>query len=261
MQYEQQFIEALQFMWGTGFLSPGGPEEVRAMLADISLVGRKVLDIGSGLGGVDLLLAREHGASEVIGIDVESQLIAAARDNIASEGLQNRVNFQLVEPGPLPFADETFDVVFSKDAMVHISDKTQLFTEVLRVLRPEGVFTAADWLWADGAAESPIVKAWLSGGPLKFAFTTVQEAEAALKATGYTAIAIDDRRALLQESNQKEVAALAGSAGRQLAERVGEEMANARLRSARGRQGALDAGQLIPCHLRARKLPRGQKNH
>jgi len=76
MQYERQFTEALQFMWGKGFLSPGGPEEVEEMLSGCTLAGRSVLDIGSGLGGVDLLLATAHGAAEVIGIDVEPQLIA-----------------------------------------------------------------------------------------------------------------------------------------------------------------------------------------
>src|SRR5918995_4258898 len=74
-QYERRFTDALQFMWGKGFLSPGGPEEVEEMLSLCAIAGRSVLDIGSGLGGVDLLLATKHEAAEVIGIDVEPQLI------------------------------------------------------------------------------------------------------------------------------------------------------------------------------------------
>jgi hypothetical protein len=54
MQYAKDFTDALQFMWGDGFLSPGGPEEVAEMLAGIDLSGKRVLDIGSGLGGIDL---------------------------------------------------------------------------------------------------------------------------------------------------------------------------------------------------------------
>ena len=79
MQYAKAFTDALQFMWGKGFLSPGGPEEVRQMLAGQDLTGKIVLDVGAGLGGIDVLLAREHGAAEVVGIDVEPQLIEAAR--------------------------------------------------------------------------------------------------------------------------------------------------------------------------------------
>jgi SAM-dependent methyltransferase len=246
MQYERQFTDALQFMWGKGFLSPGGPEEVEEMLSHCILAGRSVLDIGSGLGGVDLLLASKHGAAEVVGIDVEPQLIAAA-------GLQDRIRFTLVGEGPLPFPEARFDVVFSKDAMVHIPGKDALFAEVMKVLRPGGYFVAADWLWAKGAGESPVVQTWLSGTPLKFAFTKVPEAAEAMKKAGFADFAIEDRRALLQASNRKEVEILSGPARKQLASFVGDEMAQARLASARGRQAALDSGDLIPCHLRGRK--------
>src|SRR6185312_3895479 len=115
MQYARDFTDALQFMWGEGFLSPGGPEEVAQMVAGHDIAGKRVLDIGSGLGGVD------------------AQLIEAANVLIAKKNLSARIAFKLVEPGPLPFEDGSFDVVFSKDAMVHIDDKPSLFGEVLRV--------------------------------------------------------------------------------------------------------------------------------
>jgi phosphoethanolamine N-methyltransferase len=240
-------------MWGKGFLSPGGPEEVEDMLSGHTLSGRSVLDIGSGLGGVDLLLVTKHGAGEVIGIDVEPQLITAAEDNIAAEGLRDRIRFMLVGEGSLPFPEARFDMVFSKDAMVHIPDKGALFAEVMRVLKPGGVLIAADWLWAKGAGDSLVVQNWLKATPLKFAFTTVPEARDAMRKAGFADIAIEDRRALLQASNRKEVEILSGPARKQLARLVGEEMADARLASARGRQAALDSGDLIPCHLKGHK--------
>jgi ubiquinone/menaquinone biosynthesis C-methylase UbiE len=253
MQYEREFTDALQFMWGKGFLSPGGPEEVEQMLAGYSIAGRRVLDIGSGLGGVDVLLVTQHGAAEVVGIDVESQLVAASRDYIRSKGLEDRISFELVAPGPLPFPEATFDVVFSKDSMVHIPDKPALFNEVMRVLTPGGAFVAGDWLWAEGAANSPIVQSWLSGGPLKFEFTTIAEAGEALRRAGFADVNVRDRRSALQESNRKEVETLEGPPRQRLAAIVGEEMAMRRLASARGRQAALDSGDLIPCHLQGWK--------
>jgi phosphoethanolamine N-methyltransferase len=252
MQYSKAFTDALQFAWGEGFLSPGGPDEVDDMLRGHDISGRRVLDIGSGLGGVDALLVSRHGAAEVIGIDVEEQLIDAARALVSSRGLADQIKFQLVEPGLLPFPDHSLDMVFSKDAMVHIADKAALYGEVLRVLRPGGSFIAADWLWAGNAEQSPIVQDWLSMGPLKFAFTTPAQAAAAMRAAGFAAVSVNDRRRLLQESNREEVKLLEGPARQRLAAIVGEEMALSRLASARGRQRALDSGDLIPCHLSAR---------
>lgn len=249
MQYAKAFTDALQFMWGEGFLSPGGPEEVAQMLADDSLAGKQVLDIGSGLGGVDALLVERHGAREVVGIDVENQLVEAARDLVATKGLGSRIRFECVEPGPLPFTDATFDVVFSKDAMVHVPDKPALYAEVLRILRPGGRFIAADWLWATGAEQSAVVNAWLSAGPLRFAFITPAEAANAMREAGFTNVRISDQRTQLQSSNRDEVTALEGPAMHTLAALVGEQMAQSRLKSARGRQSALDSGDLIPCHL------------
>ena len=253
MQYAKAFSDALQFMWGKGFLSPGGAEEVREMLEGHDLRGSIVLDIGSGVGGVDVLLVREHGAGEVVGIDVEPRLIEEARAHVREEGLEDRIRFDLVEPGPLTYADESFDFVFSKDAMVHVPDKAALYAEIMRVLKPGGFFIAADWLWADGAETSPAVVTWLSKGPLKFAFTTLPQSEAALHMAGFDSVSITDCRAGLQVSNRGEIEALEGPTMQQLAAAVGEEMARSRLAGARGRQGALDSGDLIPSHLSGRK--------
>ncbi|MBI2718043.1 MAG: methyltransferase domain-containing protein [Rhizobiales bacterium] len=253
MQYRKDFTDALQFVWGEGFLSPGGPEEIAEMLRGHDLAGKRVLDVGSGLGGVDLLLAGRHGAAEVIGVDVEEPLVAAARELAARRGLADRVKFRLVEPGPLPFEAASFDVVFTKDAMVHIDDKPAMYKEVLRMLKPGGAFIASDWLWGKDAAASPVVKAWLEGGPLHFAFTTTDEAEKALRAAGFDRVAVVDRRQLVLDLCRAEIETLEGPARQRLAAIVGEEMATSRLKGTRGRLGALQSGDLIPSHLKGWK--------
>ncbi|MFD1985505.1 methyltransferase domain-containing protein [Mesorhizobium newzealandense] len=253
MQYPTNLTNALEFIWGEGILSPGGPEEVAQMLEGIDVSGCRVLDIGSGLGGIDVLLAAKHGASAVIGIDVEPQLIDSARDLAAKEGLSGRVTFQLVTTGKLPFADASFNLVFSKDAMVHITDKLAVYSEVLRVLKPGGWFIAADWLWSESAAESAVVHAWLSKMQLTFAFTPPAAALRALIEAGFAEPKVSDLRRELQEANRKEVALLEGPIRQKLAAIVGTEMAENRLASAKGRQGALDSGDLIPCHLSGRR--------
>jgi SAM-dependent methyltransferase len=252
-QYRKPFTDALQFMWGEGFLSPGGPAEVSRMLDGIGIRGADVLDLGSGLGGVDLELVQAHGARRVVGVDVEEALVEAARALVDRKSLAGSIEFLLVEPGPLPFAAGSFDMVFSKDAMVHIPDKGALYADVLRILRPGGWFVAADWLWSAGAGESPVVRDWLSRGPLQFVFTTPAQAIDELRAAGFEDVEVRDERARLQTSNREEIRILEGVARQRLAQLVGQEMADSRLVSARGRQAALDSGDLIPTHLRARK--------
>src|SRR4051794_31568002 len=146
-QYSKAFAKALEFMWGEGFLSPGGATEVAELLHGIPLDGARVLDIGSGLGGIDVLLVERHGAREVVGLDVEPTLIDMSRELIASRGLSDRISIREVAPGPLPVEDTGFDIVFSKDSIVHIPDKPALYRDVLRLLKPGGWFVASDWLF------------------------------------------------------------------------------------------------------------------
>ena len=68
-EYDDTAIRFLEALWGEGYLSPGGPEEVDRVLAGLSLQGKRVLDIGCGSGGITLRLAEVHGAAEATGFD------------------------------------------------------------------------------------------------------------------------------------------------------------------------------------------------
>ena len=61
-EYDQTFVDVLELVWGEGYLSPGGAGEVAAVIGDVSLRGKSVLDIGCGSGGIGRLLVEEYGA-------------------------------------------------------------------------------------------------------------------------------------------------------------------------------------------------------
>ncbi len=62
--YDDLTVDFLEALWGDGYLSPGGPEEVARILAGLDLAGRTVLDIGCGSGGITVSLARDYGAAQ-----------------------------------------------------------------------------------------------------------------------------------------------------------------------------------------------------
>lgn len=72
-EYDDGTVAMLELIWGEGFLTPGGPANVRQIVAGLDLRDKTVLDIGSGVGGVDLILAGEYGA-HVIGFEIERAL-------------------------------------------------------------------------------------------------------------------------------------------------------------------------------------------
>ena len=154
-EYDDDAIRFLEALWGDGYLSPGGPDEVDRVLEGLSLKGKSVLDIGCGSGGITLHLVEKHGAGHATGFDVELPVVEAARRRAAKRGLSGRAIFVHAPPAPCPSPTQSFDMAFSKDALLHVPDKDALFADIFRVLKPGGVFAASNWMIAHDGEPSP----------------------------------------------------------------------------------------------------------
>lgn len=57
-EYHDNMITMLELIWGEGYMAPGGAGNVAKMLRDIETRGKRILDIGCGIGGPALEIAR-----------------------------------------------------------------------------------------------------------------------------------------------------------------------------------------------------------
>lgn len=251
--YHARLVRLLETIWGQGFLSPGGPEEVARVVQGIDLTGASVLDIGCGAGGIDIALVRTHGADYVCGVDVEDTVLKHARALIDAAGLSARIGCIKIAPGPLPFPPATFDVVFSKDSIVHIPDKTALMAEVFRVLKPGGWFLASDWLIGHDGAPSPEMAAYIAAEGLDFGMASPTRYGDAMRKAGFVQISITSRNAWYRQSARQELARLQGPDGAKAAASVGQEFVDQNIAIWSRMIPVLDSGEHCPTHLRARK--------
>jgi len=109
--------------------------------------GRTVLDVGCG-AGIDLARFARAGA-DVTGVDVSSSAIDLARANFEQQGLRGR--FEVASGEQLPFADNTFDLVFAHGVVQYTARPQRLVDECRRVLEPGGeaifqVYNRISWL-------------------------------------------------------------------------------------------------------------------
>ena len=117
-----------------------------------------VLDIGSGRGNHSCALAQRFGCA-VVGLDVAQFHIEQGRARAVQEGVSDRVSFVQGNIQALPFEDERFDFLWSRDMLMHVPALPAALTECARVLKPGGAMLVYTTV-ATGRME-PKEAAWL----------------------------------------------------------------------------------------------------
>lgn len=103
--------------------------------------GSRVLDVGCGIGGSARILARDYGF-DVLGISISPSQVRRATE-LTPEGLSCR--FAVMDALALDLPEASIDAVWSVEASPHMPDKQRYADELLRVLRPGGRLSVADW--------------------------------------------------------------------------------------------------------------------
>ena len=104
----------------------------------------RVLDAGCGPGSMARLIARTRPDATVMGIDQREAYLDYARAQAGSEGLKN-VAFRKADVFELPFADATFDVVWTKYLLQWLKEPKLALAEMRRVTKPGGLIVSCDF--------------------------------------------------------------------------------------------------------------------
>ncbi len=183
-QYTQASISAYEAVYGEDFVSPGGADTARELIARLGLApGARVLDVGCGLGGSAFLMAREF-AWQVDGIDLSENMLAVAQRKLAAHALQDRVKLEHGDCLNLQRPCR-YDAVYSRDVFLHIHDKTALFEVLRETLKPGGHLLFTDYCcgdkpWSNDFAEYVRARA--------YCLHTLPQYRTLLEAAGFTRV-------------------------------------------------------------------------
>jgi len=109
--------------------------------------GQTVLDVATGIGEPALTIAKIVGQDgKVVGVDLSPEMLEVAKEEAASQGLTNVVDFQVVKDENLSlFSDNTFDSVVCRNGLMLMPDPVMALKAFLRVLKPLGKDSVTVW--------------------------------------------------------------------------------------------------------------------
>ena len=250
-EYDDKLVTMLEHIWGEGYMAPGGPGNVAKILKGIETQGKRILDIGSGIGGPALEMARTHDAT-VVGIDLEAPLVERANKAAEAKGLADKCTFETVEPGPYDFEDESFDIVVSSGALTQAPDKETIFSECFRILKPGGWISLYDWVKSD-APLSDDMYYWFKMEGLTFSLETYEQYKERLEKAGFIDVTVEDATDWYRAEAHREMRLLTGELYDPMVELIGKKEADHRVENWRAMIVVIDSGEMMQGYCRGQK--------
>ncbi|MBD2166717.1 methyltransferase domain-containing protein [Calothrix membranacea FACHB-236] len=162
-QQIQQFYDASSGLWEEiwgehmhhGYYGPDGTEKKDRRQAQIDLIeellhwaevktAENILDVGCGIGGSSLYLAEKFHA-KATGITLSPVQANRATERAQKLNLSDRSQFLVADAQAMPFADNSFDLVWSLESGEHMPNKIKFMQECYRVLKPGGKLIMVTW--------------------------------------------------------------------------------------------------------------------
>jgi SAM-dependent methyltransferase len=151
--------------------------------------GQTVLDLGSGAGLDCFFAAKKVGESgKVIGVDMTPEMIERARSSAKRLNIQN-VEFRQGYLEDLPVETDTVDVIISNCVINLSPEKSKVFTEAFRVLKPGGKLAVSD-IVTDGPLPEPIKRSLSAWAGCVAGAVEAKEYIGMMKSAGFTDISI-----------------------------------------------------------------------
>ena len=253
-EYHDSMVEFLEWIWGRDFMAPGGEGNVDKLVKGLNIAGRRVLDIGCGIGGPAFVLARKYGA-HVTGIDLESQLIDRATRRASELGLSAQTEFRTVMLGPFPFPDRSFDVVFTSGALTQTEDKFGIVAECFCVLKLGGTLTCYDWLKDHGPISEDMRYFFRMEG-LTYNLITLAELARELVAGGFEDVTTEDASDWYRRESRREYERMRGDDRTEVVALIGEAQTEHMIEDWRSMVVVCEKGELRQGYTRGRRPDR-----
>jgi phosphoethanolamine N-methyltransferase len=188
-QYSNKSITRYEKIFGKGYVSTGGQGTTTEFVEKLNLKkGERVLDVGCGIGGGNFYMARQFGVS-VVGIDLSTNMVHRALETSMGDAATD-VEFEICDATVRDYPAESFDVVYSRDTILHIADKEALFAKFFKWLKPGGRVLISDYCCGE-QEQSDRFKAYVASRG--YHLLSPSQYGRVLETVGFTDVVAEDR--------------------------------------------------------------------
>lgn len=158
-------LNVVEKVWGEGYVTPGGAEQVKKLLPLLDLDNKKsVLVLGPGLGGVNMTIVEETGAW-VTGLERDRELAELGHESMVRTNLKRQAPVRYSTLESLELKPKSFDAALSFEGTDGVTDKKALFGAVAESLRVHGELMFSMLALPDTNPPNDRVKAWIASEP------------------------------------------------------------------------------------------------
>ncbi|XP_037519867.1 uncharacterized protein LOC119396650 [Rhipicephalus sanguineus] len=192
-QYSSNGVRLYEWIFGDTFISTGGLSTTEWGVKKAGVKdGDRILDVGCGVGGHDFYMAEKFDV-RIMAVDLSVNMMSIALEHFAKRPhLADKIQFKMSDVMQAEFPEASFDLIYSRDALLHIADKDTLFALFHKWLAPGGRIFFTDYCRGDKDKEEYSEEFKQYVAQRQYNLLTVSEYGQLLKKAGFVNVKAED---------------------------------------------------------------------
>jgi len=191
-QYSPNGIRRYERIYGEAFVSTGGLSTTESLCGRLGLdSSSRVLDVGTGPGGSAIHLARRYGC-RVTGVDLSANMVTAAlqRQSALPPAVRSLLQFEIADITEREYADASYDVIYSREMLLHVPEKRAVLERFWRWLRPGGRLLITDYCQRAGRLGNEFLE---YKSARAYSMVTLEDYRSLAAEVGFSDVTVQDR--------------------------------------------------------------------
>jgi cyclopropane fatty-acyl-phospholipid synthase-like methyltransferase len=181
-----------QWLWGEGFVMPGGAEYVLELVKPFGLTpAMSMLDLSAGLGGPARVIAHAFG-TYITGLERSPERAKRGMEMSTAANLAKRATIVHYDPESVELRPNSFDCVLGRGATSSVADKERFLRVIHQGMKQRGQLLLNEFTVNSAAAKHPALASWAARESFTPSLWTIEQYTDCLNSLGFDIRVVED---------------------------------------------------------------------